>query len=332
MNTRWSVQDLTGKLLNLAKTSPEADQWCVYSFPALAIEDEPNRKKGESFHEERFSAKELLRTKASLPPRDWESLYQQNPFVPEGNHFKADWFQFYTPEQLPSNLTRYLTTDFATTKGAGDHSCTLPFGIDAQDNVWFLPEVFYEQCEVAEHDAATWKMAGDWDVSGVFVEKGVLWNAHKGEWRRIQQKNRLYHVAVIEFLRTKRKLDLAQALMVHMQNRKVFFPDLPFFRTTLVPQFLRFNGEDGGEDDIVDTCSLPFLSFKAMRAPMEETELPADPTIDPTTTHLWRELCKDPNAVRVANPFSAGIRDGDGEIDCGLPDPAEFTFPDGLGE
>ena len=312
MSTRWAVDDIAGRLLDLAKADPNADQWMVYSFPALAEHDEAHRKKGESFHEFRFSAKELSKTRASLPPRDWQSLYQQNPFVPEGNHFRADWFQFYTPAQRPTNLRNYVTTDFAASQGSGDNSVSWAFGLDDADNIWFYPDPFCEQCEIAAHDEATWDLIEKYDAPAIFVEKGVLWKAHAGGFRQESLLRRRYP-RYIEVNRSKAKLESAGALMRHMQKRKVFWPDTPFVRNIVIPQFLRFTGEKGGQDDIVDTCSLPFLAFKEMQRPIAYEIEDDTPDMDPTTRWVLDRMGDD--TPRVKHPFSAGDRDGSVESD-----------------
>lgn len=307
MSTRWAVDDLAGRVLDLAKANPQADQWCVVSIPALAEEDEKFRKKGESFHEERFSKTMLESTRATSPAKVWFSLYQQSPYVPTGHHFKADWFSFYTPAQLPSNLRYYLTTDFAASEASGDHSESWVFGIDDADNIWWMADPFHAQCEIATHDETTWDLAEKYQVAGIFVEKGVLWKAHGGGFRQ-QSIGRRFYPKIIEIARTKAKLEASAGLKTHMQRHKVFWPDTPFIRDVVIPQFLRFTGEKGGKDDLVDECALPFLAFKELQRPMpvefEDEEL----NVDPTTKWILDRMGTDKTPPKYA--FGAGDRDG----------------------
>lgn len=107
LQTRWAVEDLSGKILSQAKGNLEADQWGVYSFPAIAEKDEYDfatgkilrRRVGEALHPERFSLKELIALKATLPSRDWNALYQCNPIDEAGGYFKREWFQSFTFDQ-----------------------------------------------------------------------------------------------------------------------------------------------------------------------------------------------------------------------------------------
>lgn len=310
MSTRWAIDDCTGRILMRSKADSGADQYMEYSFPAIALEDEARRKKGESYHPKRFSSEWLEKQRKNLGARDFESMYQQNPFVPEGNHFKADWFQLIPLDKYPKNLRHYVTTDFAASQATGDHSVAWDFGIDNIDNIYFGPDPFHSQCEIADHDNEIWDKAENLEAAAIFVEKGVLWKAHGGGFRQ-QSIGRRFYPKIIEISRSKSKLEAAGGLMTHMQRRKVFFPDTPFVRNVVIPQFLRFTGEKGGKDDLVDACDLPFLAFKELQRPAEyELEVEAL-AIDPTTKWILDRMGND--AHHVKNPFGAGDRDGTGK-------------------
>lgn len=58
--TRWAVDDLAGRLIDQANRDPNADQWKIVEFPALAEKDEEFRKEGEALHPERYSREDYL--------------------------------------------------------------------------------------------------------------------------------------------------------------------------------------------------------------------------------------------------------------------------------
>ena len=104
MNTRWSMQDLSGRLLE-AQAKGEGDEWRVVNFPAIAEEDEEFRKKGEALHPERYPLDQLLKTKQAIGTRDWEALYQQHPVPDGGAIFKDEWLQrVWLPKDLPAKF------------------------------------------------------------------------------------------------------------------------------------------------------------------------------------------------------------------------------------
>jgi len=93
-NTRWHEDDLAGRLLKQMESNPEGDRWQVISLPALAGANDPlGRQPGEALDPARYDEKALAQIQASIPDRDWLSLYQQNPQPEGGIIFKREWFE-----------------------------------------------------------------------------------------------------------------------------------------------------------------------------------------------------------------------------------------------
>jgi len=92
MLTRWHNDDLAGRILKKSREDPEADQWEVLSFPAVAEKDEPHRKEGEPLHAARWPLTELRKLKAALTSRFglrwWLALFQQRPAPAMGDLFQ----------------------------------------------------------------------------------------------------------------------------------------------------------------------------------------------------------------------------------------------------
>jgi hypothetical protein len=101
LQTRWHEDDLSGRLIERAKSDKKADQWHVYKYPAIATHDEfgldgkLRRKAGDALHPERFPLAELEQLKATIAPRDWAALYQQNPTPEDGAYFDREWFKLW---------------------------------------------------------------------------------------------------------------------------------------------------------------------------------------------------------------------------------------------
>ena len=107
IQTRWHPDDLAGRLLEAGRRG-EGDLWRVASFPALAEEDEDQRRAGEALHPDRYSKEELLRIKRALGTRDWEALYQQRPAPDSGTIFRREWLRRYSPAELPKRFDKLL--------------------------------------------------------------------------------------------------------------------------------------------------------------------------------------------------------------------------------
>lgn len=118
--TRWHEDDLAGRLLRLAKSNPEADQWTVLSLPAIKEDDsnpEDPRLLGEPLWPEKFDLASLAATRAQNS-RDWSALYQQRPTAEDGNIFKAPWFKKYKVK--PARFDQVIQSwDFAVKDKSG---------------------------------------------------------------------------------------------------------------------------------------------------------------------------------------------------------------------
>lgn len=103
--TRWHEDDLVGRLLEETKSSPGADQWKILHFPAI--------KDGQALWPERFPLDELNKLRATPSAlRSFESLYQGNPTVAEGQIFKREWWKFYKQRPYFERLIHSWDTAF----------------------------------------------------------------------------------------------------------------------------------------------------------------------------------------------------------------------------
>jgi phage uncharacterized protein (putative large terminase), C-terminal domain len=97
--TRWHKDDLVGRLLNLAEKNPKADQWEVFSLPALTddaplAEYDERTGPGQALWPDEFPVDDLLSTQASSTVYEWLSLYQQRPVAVSGNLVSETSFKY----------------------------------------------------------------------------------------------------------------------------------------------------------------------------------------------------------------------------------------------
>lgn len=79
--TRWNVNDLSGKLLQQMEDDPSAERWTVICLPAVKINyDNPEdpRNIGDPLWPQRHNMEKLMQVRARSI-RTYESLYQQDP-------------------------------------------------------------------------------------------------------------------------------------------------------------------------------------------------------------------------------------------------------------
>lgn len=98
-NTRWSLRDLTARLLKDAKLNPESDQFELFEFPAVLNEGTDKEK---SLWPEQWTLEALKKTKASMPLFQWNAQYQQNPTNADSGIVQKGWFMQWERENPPN--------------------------------------------------------------------------------------------------------------------------------------------------------------------------------------------------------------------------------------
>ena len=146
--TRWSVKDLTGKLLEAQGKDDETDQWEVVEFPAI-IKDKPM---WGNF----WSMKGLLGVKASIPLTKWQAQWMQQPTSEEGALIKREWWKTWEKKEIPH--LQYIIQSYDTAfsaKETADFSAITTWGVftpkegdspalillDAKRGRWNFPEL-----------------------------------------------------------------------------------------------------------------------------------------------------------------------------------------------
>ena len=158
--TRWSVKDLTGKLLEAQAKDDETDQWEVVEFPAI-INEKPM---WGNF----WSLKGLLGVKASIPLTKWQAQWMQQPTSEEGAIIKREWWKTWDKDDIPH--LQYIIQSYDTafsSKETADYSAITTWGVftpeeagkpslillDAKKGRWNFPELK----EIAQKEYKYWE-------------------------------------------------------------------------------------------------------------------------------------------------------------------------------
>ncbi len=145
ISTRWHEDDLSGRIM-----SKEGHEWTVINIPLVALENDPlGRVPGEILWPTYFNDK--LVADARKDNDVFQCLYQQDPIPESGEFFKREWLDGYgysSYNDLPSDLRFYTASDHAVrTEEVNDPSCFIPAGVDANDIVWILPDIFWDRAD-----------------------------------------------------------------------------------------------------------------------------------------------------------------------------------------
>ena len=163
VQTRWHMDDLTGRVVRDMSQNDQADQYNIVEFPALLevatedkTEENPTGIVEKPLWPEFFNLRALQQTKASMPLFQWNAQYQQNPTAEEAAIVKREWWQEWKEEGIPDlhHIIQSYDTAFSK-KETADYSAITTWGvfypfannvphlilIDAKRGRWDFPEL-----------------------------------------------------------------------------------------------------------------------------------------------------------------------------------------------
>lgn len=288
IQTRWHDDDLSGWLLRLMESAlkeeretgvfPEdADRWEVVSYPAIAVEDEKYRKKGEALHPERYNLKRLLRKKRSMVPRDWSALYQQNPVAEEGAYFTKEMIRRYNRAELPpiKTLNIYAAGDLAISKKeTADYTVFVVVGLDEKDNLWVLDarRGRWDSDEITDQMIDIQKT---WHPLRFGVEREKVLIAIGGLLNKKIREEHCYELVVEDLnIGGRDKRARARPIQGRMKQGQVLLPAEAEWVQTAINEMLRFDA--GVNDDYVDAFAWigQMLAEETYVAPRKTKEKP----------------------------------------------------------
>lgn len=278
--TRWHPDDPVGRILS----SPEADFWEIFEFPAIAEVDEEHRKVGESLHPERWSVEELMIRKRETDERGWASLYQCRPYLLGGNWLSRDTFKWY--DEIPTNLNYFLASDYATsTKATADNTCVGAWGMDERGDLWLNEDIIYGKLDPLDAVRRTVRLGKKTGARMLSTEKGVIANTLEPLFRIVMSEEQ-YYLVLERYTRSAAKHIYALAIKGMMEAGKIHLPKSK--KALIEPLLLRFQPDADGEDDMVDMFATAGLMVqKAVIKPAPIT-LPAIPVNEPVVVRNSR--------------------------------------------
>lgn len=256
VQTRWHEDDLVGRITDPTNDFYDEDvakQWKIIDLPALAMQDDPlGRKPGKALWPERFDEEFLLERQRS-DPRGFAALYQGRPTPEGGAFFKSDYLKTYKPSELPKDLRYYVSSDHAVSTVQGsDKTCLLPIGVDKDDNIYVMPDVWWQ---VATTDRTVEAM-----LSLMQKYKPLIWWAEKshitksiGPFLRKRMREESIYCAIHEVTPLADKQTRAQSIAGRMAMGKVYFPERTSWWPAARDEILKFPA--GAHDDFVDALS-----------------------------------------------------------------------------
>ena len=192
IQTRWHMDDLTGRVTKDMGQNELADQYNIVEFPAiLEIEDEETGGYVEKpLWPEFFNLEALLRTKASMPTFQWNAQYQQEPTAEEAALIKRDWWQVWEREDPPQCEYIIMSLDAAAeTHNRADYTALTTWGVFMNDEVdaynIVLLNSIKKRLEFPELKDLAMEEYAEWEPDAFIVEKKSAGTALYQEMRRM---------------------------------------------------------------------------------------------------------------------------------------------------
>lgn len=199
IQTRWHMDDLSGRLQRDMVQNEGADNYEVIEFPAiLDVEVKNTLPNGEEkvstvqkpLWPEFFDLPALLRTKASMPVFQWNAQYQQQPTAEEAAIIKREWWNVWPKEDPPRCEYIIMSLDAAAeTHNRADYTALTTWGVfvneEANDEYHIiLLNSIKRRLEFPELKALCMEEYRYWEPDAFIVEKKSAGTAIFQELRR----------------------------------------------------------------------------------------------------------------------------------------------------
>jgi predicted phage terminase large subunit-like protein len=184
VQTRWHLDDLTGRVVRDMAQNELADKYEVVEFPAIL---EVERKVGvgknaktltteKPLWPEFFNLDALYRTKASMPVFQWNAQYQQKPTAEEAAMVKREWWKEWPHEDPPSCEYIIMTLDAAAEKNnRADFTALTTWGVffHEEENCYciILLNSIKRRLEFPELKELAMEQYNEWEPDAFIVEK-----------------------------------------------------------------------------------------------------------------------------------------------------------------
>jgi len=276
-NTRWHEDDLIGRLCDPAHPERDkeyagiADDWTYINLPAvvddpklaarlgLTLEPQVDPRVVDQFGDKPISS--LWPERKGLPflaeakrmdPRTFEALYMGHPAREDGEYFNKAMLVEYDAGDLPPEhlLTIYGASDHAvSTKQGRDPSVLGCVGVDANEDIWVLPDLVWRRMETDKtveellHQFKTHRPQ-IWWMESELISKSFGPFLHKR-----MTEDRVF-VTIDKVVPSKDKQTRARAIQGRMSMKKVRFPRFAPWYSDARRQLLAF--PYASHDDFVD--------------------------------------------------------------------------------
>ena len=255
--TRWSLIDLTGRLLNYNIQNPDSEPWELVELPAILNQDTENEK---SLWPAQWPLDLLKQKKQQMDPRYWNAQYMQNPTSDMAALVsRKDWKIWEADEPPPCEYIIQSWDTAHETKNTSDYSACTTWGVwyneeDGNSTNLILLDAFKDRMTFPDLKQAALKHYKEWQPDAFIVEK-------KAAGGPLIQELRRAGIPVQEFTpsRGNDKMVRLNAVADLFTSGRVWAPDTRWARE-VIEEIASF--PVGEHDDFVDTCTQALLRYR----------------------------------------------------------------------
>jgi len=168
--TRWSLVDLTGRLVNFTMQNPQAEPWEIVELPAIL-------PSGKSLWPEQWPLDQLEAKRLQMDPRYWNAQYMQNPTGDMAALIKRSDWRIWEAEDPPT--CEYIIQSWDTafeTKTTSDYSACTTWGVWYNEEEGNAPQLilldaFKDRMTFPELKAVALKHYNEWQPDAFIIEK-----------------------------------------------------------------------------------------------------------------------------------------------------------------
>ena len=255
--TRWSLLDLTGRLIDYQTKNPDSIPWEIVELPAILHEDTTEEK---SLWPEQWPLESLKATKAALDPRYWNAQYMQQPTAESSAIISRKHWRIWPGDEPPpcDYVIQSWDTAFEA-KTSADYSACTTWGVWYNEEEGNSPQVilldaFKDRMTFPELKEVALKHYNEWKPDAFVVEK-------KAAGAPLIQELHRMGISVSEFTpsRGNDKMVRLNAVADLFTSGKVWAPDTRWARE-VIEEVAAF--PVGEHDDYVDTTTQALLRYR----------------------------------------------------------------------